>query len=114
MTPMREWSVYCVCLDPPQYCDNQVKPQQQIGPRLILQLQSRRIDLLPLLVAKGPLATSHKDLENARLDGPLLLTWINFNPSMLEYIHYKVWDEITYPFQNFNGAGSRWSLGMDN
>ena len=20
------------------------------------------------------------------------------------YIHYKVWDEITYPFLNFNGA----------
>ena len=24
------------------------------------------------------------------------------------YIHYKVWDEITYPFPNFC-----WSLGMD-
>ena len=23
--------------------------------------------------------------------------------------HYNVWDEITYPFQNFNG----WSSGMD-
>ena len=30
--------------------------------------------------------------------GPLLLTWIS------NYIHYKVWDEITYPFLNFNGA----------
>ena len=38
--------------------------------------------------------------------GPLLLTW--FNPFILtwvsNYIHYKVWDEITYPFPNFNGA----------
>ena len=25
-------------------------------------------------------------------------TWIN------NYIHYNVWDEITYPFLNFNGA----------
>ena len=28
--------------------------------------------------------------------GPLSLTWINFNPSMeCNYIHYKVWHEIT-------------------
>ena len=25
-------------------------------------------------------------------------TWIN------NYIHYKVWDEMTYPFPNFNGC----------
>ena len=36
---------------------------------------------------------------------PLLLIWFNFNPSMISnYIHYNVWDEITYPFQNFNGC----------
>ena len=23
---------------------------------------------------------------------------------IVNYIHYKVWDEITYPFLNFNGA----------
>ena len=28
----------------------------------------------------------------------LILAWIS------NYIHYKVWDEITYPFLNFNGA----------
>ena len=33
-----------------------------------------------------------------------LLTWINLNLNMDNYIHYKVWDEITYPFLNFNGA----------
>ena len=32
-------------------------------------------------------------------------TRINFNPSMdTIYIHYKVWNEITYPFSNFNGV----------
>ena len=39
--------------------------------------------------------------------GPLLLTWFNFNPStawISIYIHYKLWDEITYPFLNFNGC----------
>ena len=38
---------------------------------------------------------------------PLLLTWFNFNPApawISNYIHYKVWDEITYQFLNFNGA----------
>ena len=29
---------------------------------------------------------------------PLVLVWISNN------IHYKVWDEITYPFPNFNGC----------
>ena len=33
----------------------------------------------------------------------LIPAWIS------NYIHYNVWDEITYPFLNFNGA----SLGMD-
>ena len=26
------------------------------------------------------------------------------NPWLINYIHYKMWDEITYPFPNFNGA----------
>ena len=34
-------------------------------------------------------------------------TWFNINPkfptSIINYIHYRVWDEITYPFLNFNG-----------
>ena len=33
----------------------------------------------------------------------LIPTWIS------DYIHYNVWDEITYPFLNLH----RWSLGMD-
>ena len=37
--------------------------------------------------------------------GLFLLTSIDFNPSTdKELRHYKVWDEITYPFPNFNGA----------
>ena len=36
---------------------------------------------------------------------PLLLTWINFDPAWISNnIYYKVWDEIIYPFLNFNGA----------
>ena len=34
----------------------------------------------------------------------LLLSWIDFNTvCIIKYIQYKVWDEVTYPFQNFNG-----------
>ena len=33
-----------------------------------------------------------------------LLTWINFNPSMDNYIHYEGWDEIIYSVPNFNSA----------
>ena len=37
--------------------------------------------------------------------GPLLLTWYNLISAwMSNYIHYLVWDEITYPLLNFNGA----------
>ena len=28
----------------------------------------------------------------------------SITPWISNYIHYKVWDEITYPFPNFNGA----------
>ena len=41
--------------------------------------------------------------------GPLLLTWINFNPS--NYIYHNVWDESTYPFPNFNGWSVEVCLG---
>ena len=35
---------------------------------------------------------------------PLLLTWINFNPAWISnHMPGIVWDEINYPFQNFNG-----------
>ena len=38
--------------------------------------------------------------------GLFLLTWINFNASVYKYnyIHYKMWVEIAYPFPNFNGC----------
>ena len=36
--------------------------------------------------------------------GSLLLTWFNlFLTWISNYIHCKVWDEIIYPFPNFNG-----------
>ena len=36
--------------------------------------------------------------------GPLL-TWINLIQAWISnYSHYKVYDEITFPFPNFNGA----------
>ena len=36
---------------------------------------------------------------------PLLLTWITLIPAWISnYIHYKVWDEITYPFTNIKGT----------
>ena len=40
------------------------------------------------------------------LQWPILFTRNNCNPGMVwvsNYIHYRVWDEITYPFPNFNG-----------
>ena len=31
-------------------------------------------------------------------------TGVNLNPRMDKYVHYRVWNEITYPFPNFNSA----------
>ena len=44
--------------------------------------------------------------ENRIYDPALfLLTWFNLNPAWISiYINYKVWDEISYPFPNFNGC----------
>ena len=37
--------------------------------------------------------------------GPLLLTCLTLIPAWKSnYIHYKLWDEITHPFLNFNGC----------
>ena len=48
------------------------------------------------------------DIWKTMLQGHLLLTWINFNPRIParinNYVYYKVWDETTSPFLNFNGA----------
>ena len=39
-----------------------------------------------------------------RVKGPLLLQGLTLISAWIGiYIHYKVWDEIVYPFLNFNG-----------
>ena len=35
---------------------------------------------------------------------PRSLTWITFNPLWISHSPIIVWDEITYPFPNFNGC----------
>ena len=43
--------------------------------------------------------------ENIKRDlGPLLLTWFNFPAWISNHTSCKLWDEITYPFLNFNSA----------
>ena len=38
-------------------------------------------------------------------NGPFYLHGLTLIPAWISnYIHYKVWDEITYPFLNFNGC----------
>ena len=75
------------------------------------------------LVIQGPGALAQKPCQPGRgldtswrlcdvivvcvciLQGPILLTCFNLIPVWIcDYIHYKSWDEITYPFPNFNGA----------
>ena len=53
-----------------------------------------------------PLESINPGLALCHDHWPLLLTWFNFIiPAWISnYTHYNVWDEITYPFLNFNGA----------
>ena len=45
-----------------------------------------------------------KQFEQKRIGG-IYLTWLKFNPSMYNFIHYKVWNEIIdNPFPNLNGC----------
>ena len=46
--------------------------------------------------------------------GSLLQTWNKSNPTrIINFIYYKVWDEITNPFPNFNEQPlNHWSSGM--
>ena len=41
------------------------------------------------------MAVISQDTEN---EWPLLLTWLS------NYIHYNMWNKITYPFPNFNST----------
>ena len=51
---------------------------------------------------RAPLFTHGFASLSSRHMGPLLLAWFDFNPSMDKCMPSKVWDEITYPFPNFN------------
>ena len=42
------------------------------------------------------------------LRAPVLLTWINFNPSMeSSHMPKKVWNVIICPLPNFNGVSNK-------
>ena len=49
-------------------------------------------------------AYSTKRLHTSNLFGSFLLRLILIPPWISNYIHYKVWDQITSPFLSFNGA----------
>ena len=43
--------------------------------------------------------------QNISTSGPFHYHGLTLFPACIDnHIHYKVWDEITYPFKHFNGA----------
>ena len=59
---------------------------------------------LHVLISYVPCTHFKMDLTTKQ-QGPLLLDGLALIPARIsKYIHYKVWDKITYPFQNFNGC----------
>ena len=81
---------WCPLHCPPSYMDTRDMPRASF----ITQVQAWEllVSVLCLLCADTALCKT----------GGLSLTCFNFNPS--NSIHYKVWNEITYPFPNFNSA----------
>ena len=55
------------------------------------KLLAERVESYPLILTGSIPGVSFKRLT-------LIPTWIS------KYIHYKVWNEITYSFTNFNGT----------
>ena len=53
-----------------------------------------------VIARRGETTHSGVDVNNTHLSmiNTLIPAWIS------NYIHYKMWDEITYPFLNFNGC----------
>ena len=51
------------------------------------------------------LEVAHNNIKHTDISGPFYLHGLTLIPAWIcNYIHYNVWDEITYPFLNFNGA----------
>ena len=75
------------------------------------------IDLWPSVIAElARTEVSVYDYSTAVQQRPLLLTWINLNPSMDKKVTTcpcsKMWDEIAHPFPNFKCIAFE-VLGMD-
>ena len=47
---------------------------------------------------------SHLNYNSINDFGVFFLTFLWLPAWISNYTHYNVWDEITYPFLNFNGA----------
>ena len=82
-------------------------PQRGSGPVSQAHLErGLRLDLISTTVADV------QPKQGAKVSTALVLTWgpfyqygLTLIPACVSnYIHHKVWDEITYPFPNFNGC----------
>ena len=86
----------------------------KIGGKMSICLVNKLPSVIKICTKWELSSTSHSlYTEGTSHRRPTLLTWINFNPAWINnYIHYKVWDEITYLVPNSNGC-THWSLRMD-
>ena len=67
---------------------------------------SNPIEMLPAIGMEGIVSRAR---HHTGLLGTLYSHVLTLIPAwMSTYINYNVWDEIAYPFQNFNGATMMW------
>ena len=68
-----------------------------------IRRHDKLVTMLPVRINLMSLeAANTKSMRNPRIPLPILLT-CNL-PRISNHIHYHLWDEITYPFPNFNGT----------
>ena len=91
------WFSLCCGLVPAHFIP--IPPDNFTCTRTILRLPQRQCSAATLSNRGKWISCINYDLW------PILLTWISFNPSMDKKLHAtKMWDEIIYPFLNFNGC----------
>ena len=107
------WGGLTVALwDNPIHCNNTMGWVQQCekGREMPRVLTCGSDDTIYGLTCASPPSMSEQNpLDQSKskfsYQWPLLLTWFNLKPALMNnFIHHKVWDEISYPFLNFNGA----------
>ena len=88
-----------------QFCKTCQRGAYWIGQTFVQTISILLLCFLAYVIAVGFSYQAIVSIALTWLLGALSLIWFNLIPAWISnHIHYKVWDEITYSFPNFNGC----------